>query len=571
MSSEVEERIAFTRDQLERGVNAVGALHHDVILARIHHGIALNEGGFTGLALEEFSRAAMDACAVLGATHPDALVARYHESSALILLGNVREAEAGLDRLLADHLAAFGPKHVGTFSVRSQLANVLIALDRPDEAEEQLSMLLLEAEESGIALEPGQRASWLLQLSHCLAMSGRFEHAADVARASRLAALDPQSGKLSLAIVAQARLVDTLFGQVMSQAGVHDDRELDDLLDAGLFAVLEEMHRQLDVLREDLARVTEVPEMAPGGQHWITVRLAEISAAGIVEDAASSAAAALAFGEELMLIRGPDRIALSAAGRIGQLLSDLGGTEQAILFLESVVDTATRSGLGRTGPVLVLRNDLGQHLFDADRPDEAVLVLRAAVDDAMQVPDEPGVDRATIARNLLDRATMVSDRDAMSHGEAVLRRMGARAEGVVETVPPLAPSGRGDPSTGPRAERVLDILANGASPQAAQDVAEAVVACAVVGRPVLIERHVDGWYWALAAPSIDELTSTLRLLDPEAEDLPAFVVASRWIVRDGMTSWRPRPGTRQPLEWWLLETDALSHAAGVLARVGGDR
>jgi hypothetical protein len=88
---------------------------------------------------------------------------------------------------------------------------------------------------------------------------------------------------------------------------------------------------------------------------------------------------------------------------------------------------------------------------------------------------------------------------------------------------------------------------------------------------VLIERHEDGWCWSLAAPSIEELASTLRSLDAESEDLPAFVLASAWVVRDGLTSWRPRPDAPRPNEWWLVPLSALGDTDAVMAMIGGAR
>lgn len=571
MSVSAEERIAFARDQVERGVRAVGALHPDAIMARMHYGIALSDGGFNGLALDEFSRAAKDACSVLGATHPDALVARYHELSTLLLLGKAHEAEVGLGRLLDDHIAVFGQKHVGTFSVRSQLANVLVALGRPSEAEEQLAMLLLEAEQSDVELEPGQRASWLLQHSRCLAETGRFDHAADVARDARRVAMEGHTRAAPLAIVAQALLIDALFRRVMSHAGELSDEDLEDLLGAGMFDLLEEMHRELEVLREDLGSGGDAPELTPGSQHWITVRLAEISAAGVVEDGAASAAAAQALGDELMLLRGPDPIALNAATRIGEHLGELGRVEEAVAFLEGVVEEATRNGLDRAGPVLVLRNNLGQWLHEVGRSDEAVAILRSTIDDAADVPEEPGVDRTTIARNLLEKASMVGDLDATRHAADILRGLAGQPEGAVDA-PPVPPTeAREESAPGLHAERIIDRLASGTAPQAAEAVAEAVAACSVVGLPVLIERHSDGWCWALAASSMVELTSTLHSLEPGADGLPSFLLASSWIVRDGMTSWRPRPEAPRPVEWWVVPVESLEDRAALIDLIGGDR
>jgi hypothetical protein len=84
-----------------------------------------------------------------------------------------------------------------------------------------------------------------------------------------------------------------------------------------------------------------------------------------------------------------------------------------------------------------------------------------------------------------------------------------------------------------------------------------------------VERHEDGWCWAFAAPSIEDLTATLRSLEPEADELPQFVLSSAWVVRDGLTSWRPRPDALRPLEWWVIPVAELTDIEAVLGAIGG--
>lgn len=564
MSTEAEESIAFARDQLERGVAAVGALHPDAIQARLHLGIVLSQTGFSDMALDEFSHAARDACASFGPLHPDALIARYHEMTALIQSGRPQEAAPGLEGLLADHLEVFGPQHVGTFSVRSALANVLIALGRHEEADEQLAMLLLEVDESGLELERGQRASWLLQRSHCLSDPLRFKDAVELARQAKRAVEDPHTGSLAIRVAAQARALDALALAVMPNR--------DRLGEDALHALLDEVRRELELLREDLGSAAGDPELAQGSMHWINSRISELSGALLVEDPETVLPAMRSLVDELTMLRGLDVATMTAASRLGELLGESGRVEDAVGFLEGIVTAVEEAGSAHTSVGLILRNNLGQWMANAGRLSEALPVLRAAVDDAMLSPHASRAEREITVRNLIDRASMLGDLETTRYATDLLDAMARGSSAADPISEPDGLAGRAAPSvTAAASTRAIDLLAAGAAPQSARAVANAVAACARLGRPVLIERHEDGWCWSLAAPSIEELASTLRSLDAESEDLPAFVLASAWVVRDGLTSWRPRPAAARATEWWLVPLSALGNTGAVMAMIGGAR
>jgi tetratricopeptide (TPR) repeat protein len=559
---EAEEQIAFARDQLERGITAVGPLHPDAIQARLYLGIVLRQTGHAELAADEFAQAAQDAVAALGPVHPDALIARYHHLTGLVESGRPQEAEPRLWDLLADHLDVFGPQHVGTFSVRSALAGVLMSVGRVEEADEQYAALIEEADRSGIALERGQRATWLLHRSSCHSDPGQIPEAMELAREAKQAAQDPRTGSTSISVDAQARIVDAIATAITP----YRDQLDEDALDAWLRAA----ERELAELREDLRSAVGDPEFTQGSTAWVNARLAEFAGAALVEDAASVLAGMRSFVDELMMLRGPDTITLTAASRLGELLGGSGHVEDAVAFLEGVVSGLTDAGLERTALALILRNNLGQWTAEAGRLGDAVIILRSAVDDAMAGTDLWGLDRETLLRNLVDRASMLGDLATTRYATDLLEAI-ARGEGAVST-----PSVMDEPLVTiddsvdvPSAARVIDLVAAGASPQPAAAVAEAILACARLGRPVLVERHDDGWCWALAAAGIEELSATLRGLDPEADDLPVFVLASSWIVRDGLTSWRPRPGAPRAEQWWIIPAADLVSAEGVLERIGG--
>lgn len=556
MAGGAEERIAFAREQLERGEAALGALHPDSIQARLHLGLVLSQTGFSDMALDEFSQAARDASSGLGPRHPDALIARYHELAALIQSGRSDEAAPGLEGLLADHLEVFGPQHVGTFSVRSALADVLIALGRYEEAEEQLAVLLLEVDESGLDFERGQRASWLLQRSRCLSDPSRFKDAVELAREARRAAEDPCTGSVAIRVAAQARILDALalavsFPRDGSEQGV-------------LSGLLADVRSELELLRDELASAGGDPELARGSVHWINCRLSELSGALLVEDPTTVLSEMRSLVDELTMLRGLDVATMTAASRLGELLGESGRVEDAVGFLVGIVAAVEDAGSSQSGVGLVLRNNLGQWLANAGRLADAVPVLRAAVDDAMLSPQAGHAERETMVRNLIDRASMLGDLDTTRYATNLLSAMArspaagvgrSRADGL--TFLPAGPI------------RVIDLLAAGATPQPARAVVDAVAACARLGRPVLVERHEDGWCWSLAAPSIEDLSSALRSIDPEATDLPGFVLESAWIVRDGLTSWRPRADASRPLAWWVIPQDSLDDAAVVLDMIGG--
>jgi tetratricopeptide (TPR) repeat protein len=562
MNMGAEEQIAFARDQLERGITAVGALHPDVIQARLHLGIILRQTGFIQLAVDELAQAANDAVATLGPVHPDTLIARYNELIALTESGRPHEAAPGLWDLLADHLDVFGPLHVGTFSVRSALANALIAVGSVDEAGEQLALLLDEVDRSGIELERGQRASWLLQRSSCLLDPGQLPEAMELAREAKQAAEDPRTGSMTQRVAAQARVLDALSTAIMPHR--------DGLSDQALRSLLDVVRRELEVLREDLRSAERDPEFTYGSTSWVNARLAELAGAGLVEDPGAVLEAMRALVDELTMLRGHDSVTLTAASRLGEMLGESGSTEDAVAFLEGVVTAVADAGLERSALGLVLRNNLGQWMANAGRLDDAVRVLRSAVEDAMESPDAREIDRETMLRNLIDRASMFGDLAATQYATDLLEGL---ARGDDATDAPLATGGPHERS-GPavpagRTTRVIDLLESGSSPQPAHAVAEAVVACARLGRPVLVERHEDGWCWALAAPSIEDLTATLRSLAPEADELPPFVLSSAWVVRDGLTSWRPRPDALRPLEWWVIPVAELTGIEAVLGTIGG--
>jgi tetratricopeptide (TPR) repeat protein len=557
-----EEQIAFARDQFERGVTALGALHPEVIQARMHLGLVLRQAGHVELASEEFAQAAQDAVSALGPVHPDALIARYHLLTGLIEAGRPQKAEPQLWDLLADHLDVFGPQHVGTFSVRSALADVLISVGRVEEADAQFALLLDEADRFGIELEPGQRATWLLQRSNCHRDPGQLPEAMDLAREAREAANDPRTGSTVLRVAAQARIVDAIALAITPYR--------DQLSEEALLAWLDAAERGLEDLREDLRSAAGDSQLTEGSTAWVNARLAEFAGAGLVEDPPAVLRGIRSFVDALMMLRGPDAITLTAASRLGEMLGESGHVEDAVAFLEGVVSGLGDAGVERGALGIVLRNNLGQWLAEAGRLSDAVDVLRSAVHDMMGSDDLWGVDRETLLRNLIDRASMHGDlattRYATDLLEAITRGDGVMGAEVAVDEPAEASSHSTHAS---RTTRVLDLVAAGASPQSAGAVAEAIVACARLGRPVLVERHDDGWCWSLAAPSIEDLTATLRALEADADDLPAFVLASAWIVRDGLTSWRPRPDVPGAIHWWVIPAAELSSAEAVLQRIGG--
>ena len=564
MGGGAEEQIAFAREQLERGIAAVGAMHPDVIQARLHLGILLIGAGFHEMALAEFSEAAHDVSAALGPLHPDALVARYHEMTALIQSGRPQGAARGLEELLEDHLRVFGPHHVGTFSVRSALASVLIALGHHEQADEQLAVLILEVDDSGLELEPGQKASWLLQRSHCLSDPLRFEDAIELARQAKQAASDPDSGSVAIRVAAQARALDALTLAIMPLREKLNEETRD--------ALLAEVRREVETLREDLLSAEAQAELGRGSLNWINSRVAELSGALLVEDAGTTIPAMTSLFEELAMLRGLDVATLTAASRLGELLGESGRIEDAVTFLERVVAQVREEGLQHTSLGLILRNNLGQWLANSNRLADAVAVLRAAVDDAVSSSEVNARERETIVGNLLDRASMLGD---LENTRRAAELLAVSADGSTMDAALAAEAEETDPdmasSDAPQRVRVIDLVAAGSRPQPVDAVVEAVGACARVGRPVLVERHEDGWCWALAAPSIEDLSSTLRSLDGESEDLPPFVLSSAWVVRDGLTSWRPRPEVPRPLEWWVVPKDALADPHVVLRMIGGAR
>jgi tetratricopeptide (TPR) repeat protein len=562
MNLEAEEQIAFARDQLERGITAVGALHPEVIQARLHLGLVLRQTGHLELSLEEFAQAAQDAAVALGPVHPDVLIARYHLLTALIEAGRPHEAEPQLWDLLAEHLDVFGPQHVGTFSVRFALADVLMAAGRFEEADGQLSMLLDEADRSGIELEPGQRATWLLRRSNCHRDPSQIPEAMELAQEAKEAANDPQAGSTALRVAAQARIVDAIARAITPYR--------DELSEGALRAWLDAAERELEQLREDLRSAEGDLQLAEGGTAWVNARLAEFAGAGLVEDAAAVLEEIRSFVDALMMLRGPDAITLTAASHLGELLGGSGRVEDAVAFLEGVVSGLEDAGLERTANALVLRNNLGQWLAEAGRLGDSVRVLRSAVDDVMGSSELWGVDRETLLRNLVDRASMHGDLATTRYATDLLEAI-ARGEAVVDAaVATHGPEAAGSHSVhlGPT-KKAIDLVAAGTAPQSAEAVAEAVIACSRLGHSVLVERHDDGWCWSLAAQSIDDLAATLRSLDDDADDLPAFVLASSWIVRDGLTSWRPRPDAARAIRWWVIPAVELSSAEAVLDRIGG--
>jgi tetratricopeptide (TPR) repeat protein len=562
MSTEAEELIAFARDQLERAITAVGALHPDVIQARLYLGIVLRQTGHVQLALDEFAQAVRDAVAGVGPVHPDALIARYHELITLVESGRPHDAQPMLHDLLADHLVAFGPQHVGTFSVRSALANVLLTIGRNEEADEQLAALLLEADGSGVELECGQRATWLLQRSSCMTVPDQLREAMELAREAKRAAEDPRTGSLALRVAAQARLLDVLSAGATPHPVAPDGETLRGLLD--------EVQRELEELRRDLRAAAGDPDLTEGSNYWVSARIAELAGAALVEDPEAVATAMRSFVDELRMLRGFDTVTLTAASRLGELLGETGRVDDAVAFLEGVVTDVAEAGLERTGLGLVLRNNLGQWMADAGRLTDAVAELRSAVDDAMSTPDAWGVDRRTLLHNLIERASMLGDLATTRYATALLEAIDRGDDGT--GAPPGTsgtPERPGPTVASARSIRAIDLLAAGASPQPAHAVAEAVAVCARLGRPVLIERHEDGWCWALAGPSIEDLSVTLRSLDAEADDLPAFVLDSAWVVRDGLTSWRPRPDAPRPVGWWVIPADRLTDPDLVLGTIGG--
>jgi tetratricopeptide (TPR) repeat protein len=565
MGMGAEEQISFAREQLERVITAFGALHPEAIQARLHLGIVLRQTGYGQLAVDEFALAARDAVAALGPVHPDALIARYHALITLTESGRPHEAASELEDLLRDHLEVFGPRHVGTFSVRSALANVLIAVGRIEEADEQLEVLLDEVDASGIELEPGQRASWLLQRSSARQEPAQFAEAMELAREAKGAAEDPRSGSTALRVAAQARVLDALALAVTPHR--------DGLSEDALRSLLDEVQRELEELREDLRSASGDPDLTEGSTSWVSARLAELAGAALVEDPEVVLGAMRSFVDELTMLRGLDTVTLTAASRLGELLGECGHMEDAVAFLDGVVATVEDAGLGGTALGLVLRNNLGQWMANAGRLEDAVRVLRTAVDDAMTSPDARARDHETLLENLIDRASMLGDLATTQYAVDLLKGSGdagAVADGVVPRAGIDAPPDRSMQSlAGGRTARAIELLEAGSSPQPADTVAEAVVACARLGRPVLIERHQDGWCWALAAPSIEDLRATLRSLEPEADDLPPFVLASAWVVRDGLTSWRPRSDAPRPTEWWVLPAAELTTPDLVLRTIGG--